>query len=97
LARVLPGSSLVFTYVSKDFVAGKVLYGQDFLYKKMVLKDRIWSFGFDPGDVPSFLEYYGWRVLEHIGYEELAEVYIKPTGRELLSMPIERIVYAEKL
>jgi methyltransferase (TIGR00027 family) len=97
IARAASGSRLVFTYVRKDFVAGKVLYGHEFLYKKMVLKDRIWLFGLDPGEVPCFLDNYGWRVLEHLGYEELAERYIKPTGRELLSMSIERIVYAEKL
>ena len=40
---------------------------------------------------------YGWHVVEHLGYEELAERYVKPTGRELASTPIERMVYAEKL
>ena len=39
----------------------------------------------------------GWRVLEHLGYEELAEWYVKPTGREVLSTPLERLVCAEKL
>jgi len=37
------------------------------------------------------------RVLEHLGYEELAERYVKPTGRKLVSTPLERMVYAEKL
>jgi hypothetical protein len=35
--------------------------------------------------------------LEHLSYEELAECYVKPTGRELLSMAIERMICAEKL
>ena len=51
----------------------------------------------NPEDVSNFLETYGWRVVEHLGYEELAERYVKPTGRELASMQIERMVYAEKL
>ena len=38
----------------------------------------------------------GWRVLEHIGYEELAERYVKQTGLNLRTMAIERMVYAEK-
>jgi hypothetical protein len=39
----------------------------------------------------------GWRVLDHLGYDELAERYVKPTGRQLASMALERMVYAEKL
>jgi len=45
----------------------------------------------------SFLGEYGWRVREHLGYDELGERYVNPTGRELMSMAVERIVYAEKL
>ena len=63
----------------------------------MLLKDRAWFFGMDPEDVADFLGVYGWRVLEHLGYEELAERYAKPTGRQLESMLLERMVYAEKL
>ncbi len=44
-----------------------------------------------------FLGVYGWRVLEHLGYEGLAERYVKPTGRKLVSLALERVVYAEKL
>ncbi len=97
LAKAPTGSRLVFTYVHKDFMDGKVFYGHEFLYKKMLLKDKIWLFGMDPEDVADFLGGYGWRVLEHLGYEELAEVYVKPTGRKLESLALERVVYAEKL
>lgn len=51
----------------------------------------------DPEEWPKFLERYGWKVVEHVGYEELAGRYIRPTGRELASTPVERIVYAEKV
>jgi len=97
LAKAPAGSRLVFTYVRKDFMDGKVFYGHEFLYKKMLLKHKIWLFGMDPEDVADFLRGYGWRVLEHLGYEELAEVYVKPTGRKLESLALERVVYAEKL
>ncbi len=97
LAKAPAGSRLVFTYVRKDFMDGKVFYGHEFLYKKMLLKDKIWLFGMDPEDVADFLGGYAWRVLEHLGYEELAEVYVKPTGRKLESLALERVVYAEKL
>jgi len=97
LAKAPAGSRLVFTYVRKDFIDGKVLYDQEYLYKKWLLKDKVWFFGIDPEDVGDFLDVYGWRVLEHLGYEELAERYVKPTGRKLVSLALERVVYAEKL
>ncbi len=96
LAKAPAGSRLVFTYIRKDFIDGKALYGAEYLYKTMVLRDKSFLFGMNPEDVADFLGGYGWRVLEHIGYEELAERYVEPTGRQLLSTPLERMVYAEK-
>lgn len=96
LSGASPGSRLAFTYIRKDFLEGQNMYGLDFLHEKMVSKDGVWLYGMDPEKVPEFLEEYGWRVLEHLGYEDLAEQYIKPTGRSLQSMPIERIVCAQK-
>lgn len=97
LARARAGSRLAFTYIRKDFVDGEVLYGHEYIYKTLVLKGKNWHFGMDPENVADFLSGYGWRMLEHLGFDELAERYVKPTGRKLLSMPIERMVYAEKL
>jgi methyltransferase (TIGR00027 family) len=97
LGGAAPGSRLAFTYVLKGFIDGQVMYGQEGLYKRYVVRGKIWLFGMDPEGVVNFLEPYGWRVIEHLGYEELAERYVKPTGRELASTPIERMVYAEKL
>jgi len=97
LARAATGSRLAFTYVRKDFVEGRNLYGQDRLYRRYVVQDNIWLFGIDPENVSSFLGSFGWRVVEHLGYEALAGRHVKPTGRELASTPIERMVYAEKL
>jgi methyltransferase (TIGR00027 family) len=97
LARAARGSRLAFTYVRKDLLDGQIMYGQEHLYKQYVLRDKVWIFGMHPEGVVNFLELYGWRVIEHLGYEELAERYVKPTGRELASTPIERMVYAEKL
>jgi methyltransferase (TIGR00027 family) len=97
LSKAPAGSRLAFTYTPRDFIAGEIFYGQEYLYKKMLLKDKLWLFGLDPDNVDDFLGEYGWRVLEHLGYDELGERYVKPTGRMLLSMAIERMVFAEKL
>lgn len=97
LAKAAPGSWLAFTYVRKDFLDGEHMYGQQRLYEKYVARDKIWLFGLDPDGVADFLKPYGWRVVEQLGYEDLAERYVKPTGRVLASTPIERMVYAEKM
>lgn len=97
LASAPVGSCLAFTYVRKDFIEGKGFYGQEYIYQQMRVKDKIWLFGFDPEDIADFLNKRGWRLWEDVGYDELAERYVKPTGRKLNSMAIERMVYAEKI
>ncbi len=97
LAKSASGSRLSFTYIRKDFLDGQTMYRQEATYKKYVVKDKTWLFGMDPEGVADFLDGYGWRVVEHLGYGELAERYVKTTGRELASTPIERMVYAEKV
>ncbi len=97
LAKVERGSCLALTYVRQDFLEGRAMYGWETFYKKFVERDKTWIFGMEPEAWPNFLKAYGWRVIEDIGYDKLAERYVKPTGRTLSSTPIERIVYAEKL
>jgi hypothetical protein len=47
--------------------------------------------------VADLLSRHGWRVVEHPGYDQLAERYVKPIGRTLAATPSERMVYAEKV
>ena len=97
LQKAAPGSRLAFTYVIQEFLDEPGKYqSYERLYKQYVEKN-IWLFGLAPDEVDSFLKRYGWRVKEHLGCDELAEWYVKPTGRDLPSIPIERMVYAEKL
>lgn len=96
LSNAAQGSCLAFTYVRKDFIDGKVLYNWDKGYKQYV-KSKIWLFGMEPGTWSDFLKNYGWKVIEDIGYEDLDERFVKPSGRVLASTPIERMVFAEKL
>ena len=97
LATAPAGSRLVFTYTPKDFIDGKVLYGHENLYRRMRVKNTIWHTGFDPVASDDFLGDYGWKVREHLGYDELGERYVEPTGRNLGWMAIERVVHAEKI
>ncbi len=96
LAKAAPGGRLAFTYVTKDFIDGENIYEHKRLYQQYVVKDKAWLYGWHPEEVVDFLARYGWRVVEHLGYDELAEKYVKPIDRVSVSMPIERMVYAEK-
>ena len=97
LAHAAGGSRLAFTYIRQDFLDGQRLYGQQATYAKYVVKDKTWRYGIAPEGVADLLSRHGWRVVEHLGYDELAERYVKPTGRALAATPIERMVYAEKV
>ena len=96
LAKAAAGSRLVFTYTPRDFIDGENFHGQEYLYEKMLVKDRIWLYGIDPAKVANLLGEYGWQVREHVGYDSLVDRYVRPTGRNLGPMSIERLVYAEK-
>lgn len=97
LSTAASGSRLVFTYVRKDFLDGVNLYGQEYLYKRYIQKEKLWLFGMAPERIRDFLASYGWRLIADLDYAELADRYVRPTGRSLLSTPIERVVYAQKL
>jgi methyltransferase (TIGR00027 family) len=55
-AKAPAGSQLVFTYIPRDFIDGTNLYNQEKFYKRVVLKDKIWQFGFDPTTLGELLE-----------------------------------------
>jgi methyltransferase (TIGR00027 family) len=96
LSHAHSGSKITFTYVKKDFIEGNNIYGMEEIYKRFV-ESKVWLFGMDPDQWPQFLDKYGWRMIEDIGYEDLLNKYIKPTGRIFESTDIERIIYAEKI
>ncbi|WP_310630341.1 SAM-dependent methyltransferase [Paraburkholderia sp.] len=97
LGRAAAGSRLAFTYVSRDFLEGKVPPGQEALYRRFVARGAIWRFGIDPEAVRALLAGYGWRVIAQPEPEALARRYIAPTGRLLDCMPMERVVLAERV
>ncbi len=96
LAKVNAGSRLVFTYIRKDFIDGAARYGLDTLYQAFRVKEQLWLFGMEPEQVAAFLGEYAWKELEQMGSREFIAQYVKPSGRALPVMEIERVVYAEK-
>ena len=95
LSTAARGSRLAFTYLRKDFIDGHAMEGWEGAHKKFVM-GGLWLLGLEPESLPVLLGRYGWRLVSDHGYDELAEEYIKPTGRRLASTTVERIAYAEK-
>ena len=89
-------SRLAFTYVRKDFIEGKQFCGLDALYSATRAKNQLWQFGLEPEAVGAFLGEYGWSEIEQVGSAEYQERYLKPVGRVMPVMQVERIVYAER-
>ncbi len=96
LAKAVPGSRLLFTYVLKEFIDGTNTYGLDSLYQRFRVKSQVWQFGLHSHEVANFIGEYGWQVIEDAGAAEHISRYLKPAGRMEPVAAIERIVYVEK-
>lgn len=96
LARAPVGSRLVLSYVLRDFITGADDHGLPGLYRRLVVQQRLWHFGWQPEEVAPFLAGYGWREVEQIGAPEFMARYVRPSGRAMTVMAIERLVVAEK-
>ena len=97
LSGAVRDSRLIFTYVLKDLIEGSDLHGADGLYQRFVIKDQTWQFGLDPAEPRSLLGPYGWAVIEDVGPDDYTERYLRPAGRDLQVMAIERFVRATKI
>jgi methyltransferase (TIGR00027 family) len=97
VAQAHTGSKVVFTYVLESFINGScVPNGLNSLYKFFLKKKKpLWFCGFEPAEMREYLSKYSLSLIEDIGHEEFLERYIKPKGRDLAVMEIERTVLAE--
>ena len=97
VARAPAGSKIVFTYVLAGFIDGSYIPdGLNSLYKTMMKrKNPLWLCGFAPAEMHEYLSKYNLSLVEDIGSEEFLERYIKPVGRNIKVMDIERTVLAE--
>ena len=97
VAQASTGSNIVYTYVLESFINGShIPDGLNSLYKTMLKKKNpLWFCGFDPAEMNKYLSKFSLSMIEDIGHEEFMERYIKPIGRDLTVMDIERTVLAE--
>jgi methyltransferase (TIGR00027 family) len=97
LRQAASGSRLDFTYVRRDFIEGRNLYGAASVYRRFRQRSQVWKFGMMPEDVDGFLSEYGWRLIDQAGPDELMDRYIRPAGRNLTASQLEWSAYAEKV
>ena len=97
VAQASPGSRIVFTYVLESFINGsKIPDGLNRIYKFFLKKKNpLWFCGFNPAEMSEYLSKYSLSLIEDVGHEEFLERYIRPKGRDLKVMEIERTVLAE--
>lgn len=97
LRQAASGSRLDFTYVRRDFIEGRNLYGAASVYRRFRQRSQVWKFGMMPEDVDGFLAEYGWRLIDQAGPDELMDRYVRPAGRNLTASQLEWSAYAEKI
>lgn len=97
VARATTGSRIVFTYVLRSFIDGShIPGGLNSLYKLTLKKENpLWFCGFEPAEMHDYLSKFSLSLIEDVGHEEYLERYLKPKGRDLTVMEIERAVLAE--
>ena len=97
VARAAKGSRIVFTYVLQSFLDGtKIPDGLSGLYRlTLKKKNPLWVCGFEPAEMPEHLSKHSLSLIEDVGHEEYLERYLKPRGRDLSVMEIERTILAE--
>jgi len=93
LSNAIKGSFLIFTYVIRDFIEGKNLYGWEKGYNNFVLK-KTWKFGKNPEEWNDYLSKFGWQIIEDKNYSDLTQIF---SVRKLNTTKIERIIFAQKL
>lgn len=97
VARAAIGSRIVFTYVLKSFIDGsRIPAGLNSLYRMTLnKKNPLWFCGFEPAEMPGYLSGFSLSLIEEVGHQECLERYLRPRGRGLKVMEIERGVLAE--
>jgi methyltransferase (TIGR00027 family) len=96
MRRVAERSLVLFTYVHKEVLeAPGVFEGTASLNQTLQRAGEHWTFGFDPSELPEYLEHRGFRLLEDIGSTEYRKRYMDPNPRMLLGYEFYRIALAE--
>jgi len=98
LFRQFPrGSCLIFTYIHKDVLEHPELYhGTQKIMADLHKNQEIWTFGFDPQELPTFLSTYGYKLIEDKNAVEYRSQYLKNSPYLLSGYEFYRVSLAIK-
>ena len=82
IAKFLPGSFIIFTYVDKEVLENpRAFFGGEKLLQDLSRIEERWTFGFRPAELAAYLSRFGLALLEDAGAEEYRQKYL-PERRE---------------
>jgi methyltransferase (TIGR00027 family) len=95
-ANAPPGSKIAFTYIHRDAVDGRFdAPGLHDLLVSLRRRGEPWTFGFDPGTLPSYLDARGFKLVVDLGAAEYRRLYWKAMPDRGIGYEFYRTALAE--
>jgi methyltransferase (TIGR00027 family) len=96
VATMAPGTTIVFTYVHLAAVDGSGDFrGMRRLKRRLLRLGEPWTFGFNPPELPWYLEARGLHLIQDIGSVEYRRRYMQARGADLAGYEFYRAAVAE--
>lgn len=97
LEKFIHGSYVIFTYVHKQVLEQPdTFFGAAKLLKDLHDIEEHWTFGFDPDDLPAYLNRFNYILLEDAGAADYREKYIPDRVSLLKGYEFYRLAFAKK-
>lgn len=95
IATAAVNSRVLFTYLHRDVLRPDgIFHGTDRTREILRKAGEPWTFGFDPQDLPHYLEARGMRLISDIGSTDYRARYMGGRGRHLVGYEFHRIALA---
>jgi methyltransferase (TIGR00027 family) len=94
-ATLAPGSRVLFTYVHRGVLDSSVeFYGAGAAIAAVERANEPWTFGFEPAELPAYLDALGFALLEDVGAAEYRARYMGAAARRLRGYEFYRVALA---
>ena len=91
-----PGSRILFTYIHRDVLDNPASFaGTRLLVRTLRNVGESWTFGFDPAELPAYLQQRGLLLRSDVGSIEYRACYLGQEGHHLYGYAFYRIAEAE--